>query len=108
MLTILFNVDITTALGCPCAEHLSQDFVHHRQLRLPEDVDQTLKILVMMPKQLASELASEEQAGPADNTLDAGMWGLFLVDNLALLLTYMEKASLPAGRHMLKSVCWKA
>ena len=45
-----------------------------RQLCLPEDVEQTLKILVMMPKQLASELASEEQAGPADNTLDAGMW----------------------------------
>ena len=45
-----------------------------RQLCLPEEVEQTLKILVMMPKQLASELASEEQAGPADNTLDAGMW----------------------------------
>lgn len=56
-------------------------FVVIRQLRLPEDVEQTLKILVMMPKQLASELASEEQAGPADNTLDPGMWGCLLADS---------------------------
>ena len=44
----------------------------HRTLRLPEEVEQTLKILVMTPKQLASELVSEEQPGPAENTLDAG------------------------------------
>ncbi|KAL3140376.1 hypothetical protein ABBQ38_004637 [Trebouxia sp. C0009 RCD-2024] len=42
-----------------------------RRLRLPKDVEQALKILVMMPKQLASQLASEEELGPADNTLDA-------------------------------------
>ena len=46
--------------------------VCYRTLLLPEEVEQTLKILVMMPKQLASELASEEQPGPVQNTLDAG------------------------------------
>lgn len=44
-----------------------------RRLRLPENVEQTLKILVMMPQQLASELASEAESEPANNTLDAGM-----------------------------------
>ena len=43
-----------------------------RHLRLPQDVEETLKILVMMPKQLAAELASEESVVPAQNTLDAG------------------------------------
>lgn len=41
-----------------------------RHLRLPQDVEETLKILVMMPKQLAAELASEESVVPAQNTLD--------------------------------------
>lgn len=77
-----------------------------RQLRLPEDVEQTLKILVMMPKQLACELASEEQAGPADNTLDAGMWGPICAWQLSIAADNFAKGypacwKAYAGRHML-------
>ena len=51
-------------------------------------MEQTLKILVMTPKQLASELASEEEPGPAKNTLDAGMLlCLYLVKGRQHLVT---------------------
>lgn len=82
-----------------------------RQLRLPEDVEQTLKILVMMPKQLASELASEEQAGPADNTLDPGMRTYrWLADSMevakaCLLESNQSNAQAVDERHLLKGIC---
>ena len=47
-------------------------FFRIRCLHLPADVEETLKILVMVPKQLQAELASELDPGPAENTLDAG------------------------------------
>jgi len=43
-----------------------------RSLRLPEEVEEILKIFVMVPKQLSAEVVSELEPEPAQNTLDAG------------------------------------
>ncbi|KAL0023620.1 hypothetical protein WJX77_008160 [Trebouxia sp. C0004] len=42
-----------------------------RSLRLPEEVEEILKIFVMVPKQLSAEVVSELEPEPAQNTLDA-------------------------------------
>ncbi|KAA6422499.1 MAG: hypothetical protein FRX49_07674 [Trebouxia sp. A1-2] len=42
-----------------------------RSLRLPEEVEEILKIFVMVPKQLRAEVVSELDPEPAQNTLDA-------------------------------------
>ncbi len=43
-----------------------------RSLRLPEEVEEILKIFVMVPKQLSAEVVSELGSESAQNTLDAG------------------------------------
>jgi len=43
-----------------------------RSLRLPEEVEEILKIFVMVPKQLRAEVVSELDSESAQNTLDAG------------------------------------